>query len=119
MKIDTNGNWRLYSNTLPNGATPIGTVTVNGATGVLAHIERTNKYVQVNCGAVRNLDGRTVTGILGTCGRPQEIEEGKRVTLYLDKVTLDKAKALGDGNVSGGIRKAVKDATSNICKSKL
>ena len=40
-------------------------------------------------------------------GRPDELVEGRRVNLYLDQETLDKAQQLGDGNVSKGIRIAV------------
>lgn len=37
---------------------------------------------------------------------------GKKVTVYLDAETVAKAKALGDGNVSLGIRRAVTSVTT-------
>lgn len=43
-------------------------------------------------------------------GRPSEMEGGKRVNVYLDAESLDIADKLGNGNVSEGIRKALKVA---------
>ncbi len=109
LVVDTNANWKLYTNTLPANAVPLGTVTREGGeTGALARIETTGAYVQVNAGAVRTLDGRKVAAALGTTGRPAEMEGGKRVNVYLDAASLAAAAALGDGNVSEGIRKALK-----------
>lgn len=34
----------------------------------------------------------------------------RRVQVMLDEATIERAKGLGDGNVSQGIRKAVKEA---------
>lgn len=43
-------------------------------------------------------------------GRPNEMEGGKRVQVYLDAESLAIAKKLGKGNVSQAIRKALKQA---------
>ena len=43
----------------------------------------------------------------GVVGRPPEMEEGKRVNVYLDGQSLARAARLGDGNVSEGIRRAL------------
>lgn len=40
-------------------------------------------------------------------GRPKEISQGKNASVYLDDITLDMARKIGDGNLSQGIRKAV------------
>jgi len=40
-------------------------------------------------------------------GAPAKMEGGRRMNVYLDKVSILKAKTLGDGNVSEGIRKAL------------
>jgi hypothetical protein len=40
-------------------------------------------------------------------GRPSEMDGGKRVNVYLDKTSLQRAAEIGDGNVSAGIRKAL------------
>lgn len=40
-------------------------------------------------------------------GRPPEIESGRRVNLWLDAASVERAEALGGGNVSAGVRKAL------------
>lgn len=45
-----------------------------------------------------------------SAGRPAEMEGGKRVNVYLDTESLSIAAKLGYGNVSDGIRKALKQA---------
>lgn len=42
-------------------------------------------------------------------GRPAEVG-GKRVQVYLDKASLEAAARLGNGNVSEGIRRALRAA---------
>lgn len=40
-------------------------------------------------------------------GRPRMLRTGQKATLYLDAATLARARAIGQGNVSAGIRAAV------------
>ena len=109
VMVDTTGNWKLYTNTLPANSTPLGTVTRDDFdTGALVRIDATGVYVQVNAGSIRILDGRTIAAALGTAGRPSEMEGGKRVNVYLDAESIAIATRLGNGNVSDGIRKALK-----------
>lgn len=111
LTVDLGGNWRLYTNTIPANSTALGTVTRDGIeTGALVRIESTGTYVQVNAGAMRNLDGRKVAAAMGTAGRPSEMEGGKRVNVYLDAASLAAAAKLGQGNVSEGIRIALAKA---------
>lgn len=111
ITVDSAGNWRLYCNTLPAGAVPLGTVTRDGTdTGALVRYEATGLYAQINAGAVRSLDGRKVAAALGTTGRPTEIEDGRRVSVYLDPASIAAAEALGGGSISAGIRRALKGA---------
>ena len=108
LTVDTNGNWRLYTNTIPANATPIGTVTRDiGDTGALVRIETTGAYLQVNAGAIRSLDGRKVAAALGTAGRPAEMAGGKRSNIYLDAASREAAERIGNGNISEGIRLAL------------
>lgn len=68
----------------------------------------------------RDSDGQSAYwGPSGTCfeayiysapGRPAEMEGGKRVQVYLDAKSLEIAARLGGGNVSEGIRQALKQA---------
>lgn len=111
LTVNTDGNWRLYTNTLPVNSTPLGTVTRDESdTGALVRIDATGAYVQVNASVIRSLDGRKVAAALGTAGRPSEMDDGKRVNVYLDADSLAIAAKLGNGNVSEGIRKALKQA---------
>jgi hypothetical protein len=111
LAVNTDGNWRLYTNTLPANSTPLGTVTRDESdTGALVRIEATGAYVQVNASVMRSLDGRKVAAALGTSGRPSEMSGGKKVNTYLDAESIAIATSLGNGNVSEGIRKALKIA---------
>lgn len=110
LAVDPNGKWRLYTGVLPAGTIALGTVTHgDGETGALARVEATGAYVQVNAGIARALDGRKVAAALGTTGRPAEMEGGKRVNVYLDAESLERAAKLGSGNVSEGIRRALRE----------
>jgi len=40
-------------------------------------------------------------------GRPVVIRDGRQVAIFLDPESLETARALGDGNVSAGIRRAL------------
>lgn len=42
-------------------------------------------------------------------GRPAALESGKRVNVYLDATSLERAATLGNGNVSEGIRIALNE----------
>lgn len=108
LTVNIDGKWRLYTNTIPSGAEPLGTVTQGeGDTGALVKLP-SGLYVQVNAGTMRNLDGRKVAAALGTAGRPSEMSGGKKVNTYLDAESVAIATRLGNGNVSEGIRKALK-----------
>ena len=41
-------------------------------------------------------------------GFQKKMDDGKRVNVYLDPATLEAARRLGNGNVSEGIRQALK-----------
>lgn len=69
LAVDTSGNWRLYTNTMPANSTPLGTVTRSGDTGALVRIETTGAYVQVNVGAIRSLESRKVAAALAEAGK--------------------------------------------------
>lgn len=65
LTVDINGKWRLYTDSLPVGWTPLGTVTRDAyGTGALVRIESSGLYVQINAGTVRSLDQRKVLAAL-------------------------------------------------------
>lgn len=45
-------------------------------------------------------------------GRPA-LESGRRVNVTLDEATIELAQQLGNGNLSAGLREAVRRATEN------
>lgn len=47
-------------------------------------------------------------------GRPNELSEGRRVNAYLDADSIEIASKLGSGNVSDGIRTALKQAVEKL-----
>ena len=70
ITVDTSGNWKLYTNTIPVNSTPLGTVTRDDYdTGALVRVEATGRYVQVNAGVIRCLDGRAIDAAINTDGR--------------------------------------------------
>lgn len=112
--VDPNGNWRLYTNSIPAGCKVLGTVTRDGVeTGALVQTEA-GIYSMLNARVYRGLEQRKVAAALGieqtTVGRPAEMAGGKRVQVYLDAESISIASSLGKGNVSEGIRKALKQA---------
>ena len=112
LTVNTDGNWRLYTNSIPAGCTVLGTVTRDGVeTGALVQTEA-GIYSMLNARVYRGLDQRKVAAALEieqtTVGRPAEMQGGKKVNTYLDAESIAIATRLGNGNVSEGIRKALK-----------
>lgn len=56
------------------------------------------------------MEGKRHGGARPGAGRPAEIEGARRVNVMLDGATIEAAKKLGAGNLSAGIRKAVRQA---------
>lgn len=110
VTVDQNGDWRMYTKTLPANAEPLGVVMRGaGNSGALVRMEN-GTYAQVNDGSFIPLDGRKISSALGlksSGGRKSEIEGGKRVTVYLTEEIIARAKEIGKGNLSEGIRVAL------------
>lgn len=67
LTVDLGGKWRLYTNTLPIGSKPLGTVTRGiGDAGALVLIEATGLYVQCNAGSLRSLDQAKVMAAIAS-----------------------------------------------------
>lgn len=109
ITVDPDGNWRLYTNSAPAGCTMMGTVTRDSETGALVLTEA-GIYSMLNHRVYKSLDQRKVKAALGISnngGRPAALADGKRVNVYLDAASLQRASELGNGNVSEGIRLAL------------
>jgi len=112
VTVDLQGNWKVYAETLPPLAEGIGTVTVDGTPGALIRIEvgKRTVYAQLVGGKVTELDGRTIAGEMKR-GKP--LAKPKRINavkIGLDAESLEIATRLGNGNVSEGVRVALKMA---------
>jgi hypothetical protein len=42
-------------------------------------------------------------------GRPPKMQGGRRINLWLDAATIKRAQEIGDGSISEGLRKAVRN----------
>ena len=111
MKIEKSATaWQQYTQTPPHDAEMLGVVTANGVTGALARIKRSDgfyRYMLVNNGLLRPLDGRKVAAALGHAGRKSLGEAMQSVQVNLSASDIAFCRALGDGNLSAGVRKAV------------
>lgn len=111
VTVDQNGDWRMYTKTLPANAEPLGVVMRGvGNAGALVLMENGTYYAQVNDGVVIRLDARKISSALGLKskgGRKEEMDGGRNVTTYLSSDAIARAKEIGGGNVSKGIRVAL------------
>lgn len=105
MKIKKDVNaWQSKLDALPAKYDCIGFIEHDGIKGVLLKKHgRTGPYFLSSKKWHLQLDGNKVSVALGTKGRPKN-DQGVRVTLTLDAKTIDKAKKLGSGNISAGLR---------------
>jgi len=111
LTVDPDGNWRLYTNSIPAGCTVLGTVTRDvGETGALV-LTNAGIYSMLNERVYRGLDQRKVRAALGMpdapVGRPQEMAEGGRRNIYISNADWQRAQEIGGGNASKGIQIAL------------
>jgi len=87
----------------------LGTVTQDSRVGALARTGA-DIYVMINADMITSLDQRRVKAALGisnNAGKPATLDGGRKVNVYLDAESLERAEALGQGNISAGIRSAL------------
>ncbi|WP_028451851.1 hypothetical protein [Chitinilyticum aquatile] len=116
------GKPRLYQPTDLPGWEIIGEVNTGDDAGALLRHKQTGNYALACAGAIKRLDGRKVASAIGALGRPSELDQGKRVNVYLDAQSIAKAQALGNGNLSEGIRIALagismEEAAASVLKN--
>jgi len=103
-RIDPKGDWQKYIKYLPANAKALGTTTLDGNTGALIKLKAGVYHLVMSPFNSVRIPAWRVRAMTG--GR-KPLVEGKRVCVYLDEATLDKAYAIGRHNVSEGIRKAI------------
>ena len=64
LTVELDGNWRLYTQTVPKDAQVLGTVTRGDQIGALAKLAATGNYVLISAGAISTLDQRKVIAAL-------------------------------------------------------
>ena len=107
--IEQPGKPRLYQPTdMPNWEV-IGTVRRGEGEGALVRNQSTGIYAQANAGAIRSLDQRKVlVAISGS--NASKMADGRRRNVYMSAADVERAKQLGKGNISEGIRIALSKA---------
>ncbi|WP_434627071.1 hypothetical protein [Chromobacterium sp. CV08] len=109
--IEQPGRPRLYQFDDMPGYEVVGVITLAGRSGALLRKYSNGVYSMANSGILRPLDQRLVKmalGIASNAGAPPRMEGGARHNVYLDAESIDIAQALGDGNISRGIRLALR-----------
>jgi|JI10StandDraft_1071094.scaffolds.fasta_scaffold152641_5 hypothetical protein len=104
-RYDPAGDWKKYIPYIPSHAKAMGTITLDGDTGALVKMKAGSYYLVQGPFKSRKIPAWRIRAIVG--GSPTKVADGKRVCVYLDADTIDKAYAIGRHNVSEGIRKAV------------
>lgn len=100
----------LYADPRLPGWEYAGLVSAGTDKGPLLRNKHTGIYAMSIGGTVRSLDQRKVRAALDPAAK--KLDGGKRVNVYLDDASLDRAARLGGGNVSEGIRIALEQATT-------
>jgi hypothetical protein len=100
----------LYADPRLPGWEYAGLVSAGPDKGPLLRNKHTGIYVMSIGGAVRSLDQRKVRAALDPAAK--KLDGGKRVNVYLDESSLNRAAQLGGGNVSEGIRIALAQAVA-------
>lgn len=113
VAVDPNGDWTPFTifDRIPDGAEIKGVVSVGGVSGALVRLP-TGAYWQISNDSVSVLDGRKIASALGlksNGGRKEEMDGGRNITIYLPADSIARAKEIGGGNVSKGIREALKN----------
>ena len=67
---------------------------------------------------MKRLDAASRWPTIVSGGRPATLSDGKTVSVYLDKASLEIAETMGAGNISEGIRAALAAATTPPTKTK-
>lgn len=105
------GSPGLYQPAELPGWEVVGEVHRGHERGALVRRRNTGEYGMARSGAVSSLDQRKIKAALGIKpGRPSEMEGGGRRNIYLDAASMEIAKRLGDGNISEGVRAALRKA---------
>ena len=109
IEIDVDKDGTEFTDALPASTTLVGVIKFeDGRAGALVISDSSHQYFVVNDGIALQVDGRRVASALGNAGRPAKFKNGSRRNVYLDEETLQYAIKMGQGNLSEGVRQAIK-----------
>ncbi|OHX10401.1 hypothetical protein [Chromobacterium sphagni] len=111
IHIEQPGKPRLYQLYELPGYETIGVVTLGSRAGALVRNWNSGIYYMATAGVLRLLDQRRIKAALGIsngAGAPARLNGGGRKNVYLDAESIKIARQLGNGNLSEGIRIALK-----------
>ncbi|QEL55569.1 hypothetical protein [Chromobacterium paludis] len=111
IHIEQPGKPRLYQLSDLPGYQMVGVIHQGNRTGALVRHTASGVYGMAYRNEVRPLDQRRVKAALGIpngAGAPPKLQGGSRKNVYLDTASIEIARKLGHGNLSEGIRKALK-----------
>lgn len=110
--VDRNGDWGKFSIVLPLNSQAIGTVTwEDGASAALIRFNTTGGYAAIKEKNIFFLSRVAVEKQFMPVGRPKYLNNGRKIQVYLDEESLSFATKLGKGNISAGVRTALKSAS--------
>jgi len=76
LSVDTGGDWKAHTGTVPKDCAVIGTVTLGASdTGALVRLAGSKNYVKVNAGKIAMLNQRAVKTALDMAEREQYAPE--------------------------------------------
>ncbi len=84
VTVDTAGDWRACTDTLPKGCTVMGTVSVGMNTGALVRLADSGNLVMVMAGAISMLNQRQVRMLLEASERQGTDTEMLPASLWRD-----------------------------------
>jgi len=71
LSVDTGGDWKAHTGTLPKGCAVVGTVTLGESdTGALVRLAGSKNYVKVNGGKIAMLNQQKISTALQMAQRP-------------------------------------------------
>lgn len=110
LLVDPEGDWQQIVRILPKGHKAVGVVRQgNEAPGVLAFVESSGEYVQLNAEGTRTLDQRKVRAALGLpnpVGKPRMSYEVRQpYTVRLEPSLAVYFEEVGGGSLAAGITK--------------
>lgn len=117
MTAIINGNWRKYTDKVPEDCKVLGVASTGGVTGALVKFNSRLKknnfwlYAVVNKRKLYPVDARRFGAHIGV-GQPRK--PGKYYSVRLTDELVKKAKTIGDGNVSEGAAIAINSYKVNL-----